>query len=169
MGTTMKKCGGFTLVEIIIVIVIVAVVSGIAARIILTATRAYSDETHRSNITYQTKLALERMAREIRVVRSRTAADMPVMAATDFRFTDILGAQVGFRLNGNTLERTEDNGASWQPLAVGITALTFAYLQQNNLPPATATTVWYIDVDLTAQEGSESMRVRTRVHPMNFQ
>ena len=158
---------GFTLIEVIIVIVIVGIISTVAAMIILEGAKSYTIEDSRSNLHYQTRLGMERMAREIRLIRSRTAPDIPTMAANTIRYTDIQGIQMGFRLTGTTLERTQDNGTTWQPLATGVTALTFTYLQQSGAV-ATATTLWYVTIAITAQQGADTLNMSTRVYPRNF-
>ena len=112
---------GFTLIEIIIVIVLVGILATMAAMIIMQGIRAYSDEQSRSDAHYQARFAMERMAREIRLIRSSTAADIPAMTGTTLRYNDINGVQMGFRLNAGNIERTEDNGTTWQTLAINIT------------------------------------------------
>jgi prepilin-type N-terminal cleavage/methylation domain-containing protein len=159
---------GFTLIEIIIVIVILGILSTVAAMIILEGAKSYSIEDSRSNAHYQARLAMERMAREIRLIRSQTAADITTMGANTIRYSDIFGAQMGFRLTGTTIERTQDNAATWQPLATGVTALTFTYFQQDGSTVATATTLWYVVIDITEQPGTEMLSMSTRVHPRNF-
>ena len=159
---------GFTLVEIVITIVIVGIISGIAAMVILQGAKAYSVEQSRSDVHYQARLALERMGREIRMVRSRTVADIPMMNPTLFLYTDSQGIQMGFRLNAGAAQRTEDNGTTWQTLATGVTALNFSYLQQDDVTAATAPTLWLVVIDMTSQQGSETLQIRTRVHPRNF-
>lgn len=159
---------GFTLVEIIITIVIVAIIAGIAAMIIAQGVRGYSAEQSRSDVHYQARLAVERMAREIRLVRSQTAADITTMNPTLFQYTDIMGNQMGFRLNGNNVERTQDNAVTWQALASNATALTFTYLQQDGVTAAAATNLWYVVIDVTDTQGAETLEIRTSVHPMNF-
>lgn len=159
---------GFTLVEIIITIVIVAIIAGIAAMIIAQGVRAYSTEQSRSDVHYQARLAVERMAREIRLIRSQTAADITTMNPATIRYTDINGNQMGFRLNGNNIERTQDNAVTWQILAGSASALTFTYLQQDGVTGAAATNLWYVTIDVTDAQGAETLEIRTRVHPMNF-
>src|SRR6266508_4282581 len=65
------QSNGFTLIEIIITIVVTSIIAGLSAVIILQGVRSYSDEDTRSDLHYQTRLAVERMAREIRMVNSQ--------------------------------------------------------------------------------------------------
>jgi prepilin-type N-terminal cleavage/methylation domain-containing protein len=159
---------GFTLIEAIITIVIVGIISSIAAMIILEGMTASSKEQNLSNAHYQARLAMERMARETRTVRSQTVADIPTMNAANFQFTDIQGIQMGFRLNTGNIQRTQDNAVTWQTLATGVTTLNFGYLQQDGVTPATATTLWFVVIDMTDTQGADSLPMRTRVHPRNF-
>jgi prepilin-type N-terminal cleavage/methylation domain-containing protein len=159
---------GFTLIEAIITIVIVGIISSIAALIILAGMNASSKQLSLSGLHYQARLGVERMAREIRMVRSQTVTDIPTMNAADFRFTDSQGIQMGFRLNAGNIQRTQDNAATWQTLASGVTSLNFSYLQQNGVTPATATTLWFVVIDMTDTQGADSLPMRTRVHPMSF-
>jgi prepilin-type N-terminal cleavage/methylation domain-containing protein len=163
---TRSRNAGFTLIEIIIVIVIVGVISTIAALIILEGAKAFSIEDRRSNVHYQARLAVERMAREIRLIRSRTGTDIPVMAANDLSYTDVSGNQMRYQLVGNAIQHSQN--ATVQPLATNVTALAFTYFQQDGTVALTAATLWYVVIDITAQQGAETLHVRTRVHPMNF-
>jgi len=160
--------GGFTLLEIVIAIVLVAILAGTAAVIMLQGVKSYSIEQSRSDAHYQARLAVERMAREIRLIRSRTVADISLMNPADLSFTDIQNNLVRFRFNVGSIQRSSDNGTTWQPLATGVTALNFSFLQQDGISSATATTLWYVVIDVTAQQGSEAIEMRTRVYPMNF-
>lgn len=157
---------GFTLIEVIIVIVIISIISIIAAMIILQGAKSYTSEDSRSNVHYQAKLAVERMAREIRLIRSQT--DITTMNPGTIRYTDINGNQMGFRLNVNNIERTQNNAVTWQTLASGVTALTFTYLDSAGAGGATAATLWFVVIDVTDTQGTETLQIRTRVHPMNF-
>ena len=177
-GTTTPNCAprtpnssGFTLIEIVITIVLVTILSGLAAVIALQAVKAYSTEQSRSDVHYQSRAAMERMAREIRLMRWNTAlaqADVTIMSPTIIRYTDIQGNQMGFRLNVAEVQRTQDNAATWQTLATGVTALTFNYFQQDGVTPAAAATLWFVEIMMTDTQGSETVQMRTRVHPRNF-
>jgi prepilin-type N-terminal cleavage/methylation domain-containing protein len=154
---------GFTLVEIVITIVLVGILAGIAAMIILQGVRAYSDEQSRSDVHYQARYAMERMAREIRQIRS--TADITAITNSNLQFTDVNGAGVGFTWTSPTLSRW--NGAGTNVLAPNITAFNFNYYQQNGVA-ATAATLWIVEITLTSQQGSESVQMSTRVHSRNF-
>jgi prepilin-type N-terminal cleavage/methylation domain-containing protein len=155
---------GFTLVEIVITIVLVTILSGIAAMIILQGVTAYTDEQSRSDVHYQARIAMERMAREIRVIRS--APDITTFTATNLHFTDVSGATLGFELLGTTLYRW--NGASNEALATGINPFTFSYYQNDNTVAVLVSDVWFVDITMTSQQGTEILPMRTRVHPRNF-
>jgi len=160
---------GFTLIEIIITIVIIGIIASLAAGIIVQVVKVYATEDNRSDIQYQAKLAVERMARELRTMRSATAADITTMNGTTLLYNDINGTQMGFRLNAGKVERTQDNGATWQTLATNITGATiFTYLDNADAVTASQTALWFVQVQVAATRGTESVTMRATVHPMNF-
>jgi prepilin-type N-terminal cleavage/methylation domain-containing protein len=174
-GLRTPNSKGFTLVEIVITIVLVSILAAIAAVIIMQGVKAYSAERSRSDVHYQARLAMERMAREIRLIRSQTAGDIPTMAATDLIFCDVTGKAVEFQLLGQVLNRRES--ATCNPLAwggwnalspSGVNPLTFTYLDTAGAGGSTAANLWFVEINLTDTQGSESLQMRTRVHPRNF-
>jgi prepilin-type N-terminal cleavage/methylation domain-containing protein len=166
------KSNGFTLFEIIIVIVIIGIISTIAAMIIMQGVRAYSDEQSRSDVHYQTRLAMERMAREIRMARQQSEIGTAVLGTiagnptNSFIFTDITGATITYSLTGTTLNRTV--GGIPSLLAYDVTPLEFRHYNNVNALTTSAASVWYIDITMTSTQGVESLQMRTRVHPRNF-
>ena len=163
---------GFTLIEIVITIVLITILSSLAALIILQGVKAYSTEQSRSDVHYQSRAAMERMAREIRLMRWDTVlaqADITTMNPTLLQYTDIQGNQMGFQLNIATVQRTQDNAATWQTLATGVQLLNFSYFQQDGVTMAAdATTLWFVEMTMTDKQGTETLQMRTRVHPRNF-
>jgi len=160
------KSNGFTLVEIVITIVLIGILSGIAAIIILQGVRAYSSEQSRSDVHYQARAAMERMTREIRLIRSQ-GADITTMANNNLQFIDVNGATIGFSWANPTLSRW--NGATNDVLAAGVTAFTFSYFQQDGVTVATPANIWFVEITVTATaQSGETLDMRTRVHPRNF-
>jgi prepilin-type N-terminal cleavage/methylation domain-containing protein len=166
-----RKSNGFTLVEIVITIVVVGIIAGIAAMIIAEGARAYSDERSRSDVHYQARLAMERMAREARMVRSCGDINGPANPSATLSFTDSNGNAVSYTVNAGT--KVLSRGADL--LATGImSAQPFRFLDQNGNEttacsvPAVATDIWFIEISLTDTQNSETLQMRTRVHPRNF-
>jgi prepilin-type N-terminal cleavage/methylation domain-containing protein len=157
---------GFTLIEIIITIVLIGVLSTIAAVIILQGIRAYSEERTRSDVHYQARIAMERMAREIRLIRSQ-GADITSMINDNLRFIDVSGATVGFRYDNAAGTISRWNGATEDVLARGVTAFTFNYYKVDNTAASSAD-VWFVEIVMTDTQGTESLQMRTKVHPRNF-
>jgi Tfp pilus assembly protein PilW len=161
----LRKAGGLTLVELVVTITLVGIIAGAAAMIIQQGMNAYLAGENRAGAQYQAGVAMERMARELRMIRSRN--DIVSMTASDLRFTVAGGAQAGFVWVSPNLSRW--NGAGNDLLATGITVFSFAYFQQDGVTAAaSSSTVWFIDVALTSQQGDEMQHLRTRVHPRSF-
>lgn len=166
-----SRQAGFTLVEIIITIVIIGIIASIAANIILQGARIYSTEDSRSNVHYQARLAVERMAREIRMIRSASATDITTgtMSATNLQFYDVNNNNIQFQRTGASAPYTiTRNGII---LANNVQSMTLSYWQLNGTTAVTAATItslWFVDISVTVQQGTETLQVQTRVHPMNF-
>jgi prepilin-type N-terminal cleavage/methylation domain-containing protein len=159
-----NDAAGFTLIEIVITIVLVSILAGLAGMVILQGVRAYTVEQTRSDVHYQARLAMERMAREIRMIKSQ--ADISAMAAANLRYTDANGSNTGFNWVNPTLNRW--NGAGNDALATGITAFAFAYVKIDGTAASAASEIWFVDISLTSQQGAEALVMRGRVHPRNF-
>jgi prepilin-type N-terminal cleavage/methylation domain-containing protein len=162
----MLRRNGFTLIEIVVVIVLTGIIAGIVATLIMQAARAYSDEQLRSGAQYQTRLAVERISREARQVRRCAEITAPANPSATLQFTDITGAAVSFAVAGGNLTRGAD------VLASGVTsAQPFRFLDRSGNPTTSCVApndIWYVEVDVSTALGAEIARVRTRVHPGNF-
>ena len=154
---------GFTLIELIMVIIITSIIASIAAMLILEGAKSYQKEVSYSDIHNQGRLAIERMAREIRLIRSATAADISTMTAANIVFNDVNGTNIQFSLAGTTISR------SGNTLANNVQSLAFSYYQQNGTTVAALPTdVWFVQIDLTTVNAGETLAMRLRVHPRNF-
>lgn len=156
---------GFTLVELVLVIILLSIVSAIAAIPLMEGARAYTSTEVRTDLTNQGRLAIERMAREIRTIRSRTAADLPgCCSASTLSLVDTAGTAIVYTSDGVNVTR---NGVVLA--SAGAVTLNFSYLQQDGVTPAgLPTQVWVIQVDMTDSRGGETQAYRIRIHPRNF-
>jgi len=166
------NASGFTLIEIVITIVLLSIISGLAAMIILAAARSYSREQDRSDAHYQTRLAMERMAREIRTIRQPTELGTTALGTIDpnptngLIFTDVTGTTITYSLTGTNLNRTIN--AAKSPLADGVTLLEFRHYDNANVLTTVPASVWTIEIFMQDQQGADTLQMRTRVHPRNF-
>ena len=148
----------------VLVIVLTGIVFAIGAMIMTSGFRSYFTAKDISNADWQGRLALERMARELREIRSATAADIPTMTATQITFNDTDGNNISYTIAGNQLTR---NGVV---LADGINNLTVSFLQNNGRnETAVATAVYYITVTaVVTQDATTATTYRTTINPRNF-
>jgi type II secretory pathway pseudopilin PulG len=144
----------------ILAIIIAGIIAGIVGLVGMQGTRSFVSADARADLTTQGRLAIERMAREIRTIRSR--ADVTVMGGGTLSFVDMNGTPITFTSGGGVVTR---NGT---PLAAATAAtLSFTYLRPDG-GPAAAATLWSIQIDLTFTKGQERQAFRVRVHPRNF-
>jgi prepilin-type N-terminal cleavage/methylation domain-containing protein len=131
---------GFTLIEAVIVIVILTVLGAIGAPMLLNATRVYIMERNILNTDAQAQLAMERMAREMRLI---DPVNITAFTANNLSFT-LNGAPVSYSLNAQKqLLRNTDI------LATGVSGVTFAYFRTDWITPATAASqIWRIQIQL---------------------
>ncbi len=136
---------GFSLIEMIIVIVIVGIVFAIGASILAGGFANYSGSERISSAAWQARVALNRIDRELRMVRS--PGDLTV-GANALTFTTLRGTSYSYTLSGPLLEQSV-NGGTPQVLARDIGQFSVQYWQNDGTTPATAATVRYVGVALT--------------------
>lgn len=158
-----RRQTGFTLIELVITIVLVGIIASIGSLLIMQGTKEYIAQDVRAGLATQGRLGIERMAREVRTIRSRTLADIPVWGAGTLQFTDLTGTSVTYTVGAGTLTR---NGTA---LASDVSALAMSYFQSDGVTAATAATnIWIIQITLTVTRSGESQTLRLRVHPRSF-
>jgi prepilin-type N-terminal cleavage/methylation domain-containing protein len=168
-GPQTSNSKGFTLIEIVITIVLVSILAALASVIILQGVKAYSDEDSRSDVHYQARLAVERIVREARQMQSCATITVTSSPTGTLWFTDINGTPVKFSVSGGKLWRNDTD-----LLASGITS-TQPFSFSDNLgnsditcDPNPSLSIWFIDVSVTNTVGTQSLQIRSRVHPRMF-
>jgi prepilin-type N-terminal cleavage/methylation domain-containing protein len=167
---------GFTMVEMVIVIVVIGAIFGLGALVMGRAFESYVLARESTDVDWQGRVALERMVRELREIRAATAVDLSP-AATQIRFIDAGGNGVCFYHDGGTrLMRSADGPLSAcgttapQPLADNIPAggLNFVYYTSAGAATLGPTFVFYISFTLNVVEGAITETYRTTVQPRRF-
>jgi prepilin-type N-terminal cleavage/methylation domain-containing protein len=124
------RAGGFTLVELVLVIVVISIAGLLLAGMFREAIGSYRLVDVQSDLLQQARYAEERVARELRRVRDR--ASVTTAAARSFAFVDADDAPVAVSWSGTKgadLVFTK-NGVA-QTLAVGIDSLAFSYFKED--------------------------------------
>jgi prepilin-type N-terminal cleavage/methylation domain-containing protein len=160
MKKNIKKNAGFTLIELVMVMVILSVISVIAAKILSTGIQGFLAGKNILDADWQGRVAMERMSRDIRAVRS--PSDITTASASNFVFTDSTGTSINYSLSGSSLLRNS------QTLADGVNSLTFTYLDGNGSVTASTTAIRYITITLNITLNETNFSLTTSIYPRNL-
>lgn len=161
----MKKQNGFSLIELIIVIVILGVIVAMSSLLLSQGFNAFFNNANIADANSQGQIAIERMTRDIRLIRS--PLDISIATATQLSFTDINNNAISYTLSGSNLNLTQNS--TTQTLAVGINSLTFTYYDQNGTtPPASTAATRYIKVTLAVTQNNANYTLTTSIYPRNL-
>ena len=152
---------GFTLIEIIIVIVILSIVSAITIKFLVDSLRIYTMTVNQKTLLDEGRLALERMCRDIRDARSitGTTATSVTFVRNNATAQDIVGETILFQRNAgaSTLEKIKASPVVTSTLASDVSA--FAVTNATN----------EIQLQLTLQLTSgENVALQSKVYPKNL-
>ncbi|MCJ7704810.1 MAG: prepilin-type N-terminal cleavage/methylation domain-containing protein [Desulfobacterales bacterium] len=150
---------GFTLIEIIIVIVILSIVSGITIKFLIDSLKIYTMTVNQKTLFDEGKLALERMCRDIRDARSITSvtASSITFVRTNATAQDSVGESITFRWNGGTNPLEKVKAGTGYSMASNVTAFTVTNATNE------------IQLQLTLQLTSgENVTLQTKVYPKNL-
>lgn len=150
---------GFTLVEIILSISLVAILFALSAIILDRGVDSFADISKRGAKNQEARMAMERMARELITVKAGPSGKLTSLQTDRVQFTDSLSLAAEFRLNGTTLYRNSD------PLLQNVTALTFTGYKSDGSVTSAAPQVRRIRMELStlAQGQTAPLILRTEV------
>lgn len=164
-----KPARGFSLVEVIVVIVVVGIIFSVGAMILGRGFSAYFGGENVTAQDWQARVAFERMTRDLRDAHANTNVVVTGGTAINFSVYDQATAtitNVNYALSGTTLQR---NGVA---LADNVNNLQFALLQSNGATTALASQAYYIQVQLTVSasgpKGNYNLSFRDTISPRNF-
>ena len=169
---------GFTLVEMIVVIVVMAAIFAVGGAALGRAFESYVLTETVTDVDWQGRVALERMLRELREIRSATAADLDLASSTQIWFVDASGNGVCFYRDGATSRLMRSSAATSatcttataQPLADNVAAggLSFAYYDNTGTATVAATQVRYIAITLNVINAQINETYRASLTPRRF-
>ena len=148
---------GFTLAELLTACAVLALVLAAVLMVQRASFSAFLIGTNKSAMQQNARVALERMAREIRESTGALTTATPTTIA--FRHQDLPAPNntVTYSLVGTNLMRTEGANAA-QVFIAGVQALTFTYFEGDGDPGATAPNARRIDITIRARPEDPSVR-----------
>jgi prepilin-type N-terminal cleavage/methylation domain-containing protein len=154
---------GFTLVELIVVMVVLGIVASMGAIVIRDGMLGYLRGREITSADSQARLALERITRELRDIAAPSSSGISSCGGgSTFSFSDINGLSVTYTLSSVTLLRNT------QPLADNVTGLNFSCLtsavQATTLPSA----AYYVSFSMVTATTNSNATYRSTVKPRSF-
>ena len=174
--TIRRSAAGATMIEMIVVIVIFGIVASIGVLVLGRSFESYQLTREVTNVDWHGRVALERLTRELREIRSATATDLGFTAtpATELKFIDDDGNNVCFYLSGGRLMRSADGPTGTcgtttpQPLADNAGSLNFYFYQRDGSDATLASNVYYITANFTVTVGQVAEPYRVSIQPRRF-
>ncbi len=146
---------GFTLIELIIVIVLLGILAAGSSNMLYAGFNSFITEKSILNANWQASSTLERMTRDLRAVRSK--GDILSATATNFKFINLDGETIEYNFSSTEIKRTRSTATAAgtaRTLANNVTNLEFEYYNKDGekLPsPVTADIekICYIGITLS--------------------
>lgn len=154
-----KKKLGFTLLEFILVIIVLSIIAVVSSQMLAQGLNGFLTSKNVIEADWQGRLALERMGRDIRAIRS--SASITTAASNQLVFTDTNNNSVTYQLSGTNLTRNT------QTLADGIQTLTLAYTDSSGATTAVLANIRYIQITLNITKNNSNYTITTALSIRN--
>jgi prepilin-type N-terminal cleavage/methylation domain-containing protein len=161
----LKSSKGFTLIEIIVVIVILSIVSAITINFLINSLQIYTMTVNQKTLLDEGKLGMERMCRDIRDARSISSpasggsGSLITFIRNNATVQDVEAENITFRLTGTTLEKVKASPVATSSLSSNVSTFTVTRGATND----------EITIVLTLSLSSgENVTLQTKVYPKNL-
>ena len=165
---------GFTLIEAIVSLVVIAVLSTVSSGLIFAAHRFGYEAYYRSILHEQASLALTRISGELRAIpiTSATPTITPDISSVTASSITWNGGTCSLTLSGGSIVLTE-NGATARQLLDNVTAFSISCFDDSNaalaatLNSSTSVSVRRIAISITVSGGGLTETIASRVYLRN--
>ncbi len=171
---TAKQARGFTMIELIVVIVIMGILAAVSSKAIQAGFNSYYTGQDLTTANWLGRLALENMERNIHAVRS--PADITTASSTQLIFTDESNNTNNYTFTLATkLLQYNFQGLGLQTLANNVSSFAFTYYDKTGtaltptpLTAAQILTLRYVTINFTITFNNVIYTFRTTVNPLNL-
>jgi len=146
----------FTLIELIMVITLIGITALMLAPFISTCLDAWLFSESERDVVFSSRLAMNRMVREIRQVFR--ASSINTFTATEFEFVDVDSNTINFQQSGSSLNRDSNELAQNLQNPDG---LTFTYLDSDGNVTATQADIRMVRIKLIIESGDSSITLQS--------
>lgn len=156
---------GFTLIEVVVVIIILSIVSAITIYFMVNSFRIYAMTVNQKTLFDEGKLALERMCRDIRDARSISSpgrggsGTLITFIRTHATAQDSANETITFRLNSSVLEKVKGSPSATSGMADDVSSFTVTRGVTNDEIK--------LELILSLATG-ENVTLQTKVYPRNL-
>ena len=171
----MRLSAGFTLIEMIVVMIIISILGAMMAPVLREAVGAYGAANAAATTLDKLRYASTRLALEI---RGMTGGSITTMAATTLKFSTVdyvpaaVARTVTIDRSGGNLRLAYSNPStgSYVPVLTDqLESILFSYFDQNGMPASMPSAVRYVEYTITLRAPSgpfyaETTRVSIRNH-----
>jgi len=170
----MRRVEGFTLAELVMVIVILGILGAFVGPVVFNAIRSYEIVQKSTNTNAKIRYSMERITREMRDIRRQitdsAALDVPSMTASSMAFFKTDGTRVVLNGAGNVVNLAYSTLTGMLIDQVQAGSFSLAYFEQGGSTIAgTAASISFVQVSMTLTDGAVVVPARLRVDLRNPQ
>lgn len=153
---------GFTIVELVLVIGLMALLTTVLAPFVETGFKNYDKVASRRAVLSEARLAFDRIVKEVRLIESSSDV-IDANSSSSFEFEYPNGTSITYSLSGTDLLRNSD------VLAENVSSLSFDYLDASGSSTTTEADVRRVEISMTfdAEGDHGDLTLRTQVFLRN--
>ncbi|HEX2548916.1 MAG TPA: prepilin-type N-terminal cleavage/methylation domain-containing protein [Gammaproteobacteria bacterium] len=156
----MKKYLGFSLLELILVMVVMGIVVAASSSSIMEGLENFTTSKNFDRLDWQANMAIEEIARKARTITR--SASITTATATQFTFVDSTNTTQSYTLSGGKVLENSNI------LVENATNLTFTYYTKLGATTATISAIRFVKVSITVAIGSYSYTYTTTANLQNI-